>query len=527
MSETISSAEVIKSLNDGTPIALVDVREESAYSGRHILFAATMPLARLELMLHARVPQAGCRLVMCDEDGESESVDAVRRARDWGYDGAAALKGGIRGWAAAGYSLYGGMNSASKAFGEAVETRLHTPKIGVEKLHEMRARRLPHVLIDCRPTEEYLKQSLPGSINIPGVELTYRIDQVVTDPKIPVIVHCAGRTRSIMGAQTLIESGLPNPVCSLENGTMGWLLAGHDAAPGTQLPEFDFSKEPSVRVVEYATKVAEANGITSVDERTLRGWLDGSSGSVTCLADVRTPAEYEAGHLEGAIHAPGGQLIQATDKYLAIRNARVVLVDDDGVRARIAGGWLRRMGWKQVHVLAMRDCASALVFGREPQTYFFPVGARTRWIGASAVRALLERNAVHVLDLDTSIEYEAGHIKGARFVKRKSLGRILPSMNDGRRVVLTSSDGVIARIVAAEVGDRSSVWVLEGGKRAAMLSGIPFSDGPEQMLDAGDEVWRRPLDIAGDQTPHMRNYLQWEVGLIDQIDRDETVRFSV
>ncbi len=527
MSVSISPQEVVNALSSGAPIALVDVREEAAYSIRHILFAATLPLARLEVMLPDRVPQRGCRLIICDGDGESEAVEALRRVRDWGYGESALLKGGIHGWAAAGYPLYGGMNSASKAFGEAVETRLHTPKIGVDELHAMRVRKLPHVLIDCRPTEEYLKQSLPGSINIPGVELTYRIDQVVTDPTIPVIVHCAGRTRSIMGAQTLIESRLPNPVCSLENGTMGWLLAGHDAAPGTEVPELDARGEPSARALKYAQRVAEAHDVTSVDEETVHRWLGGRDELVTCMVDVRTPAEYRVGHLNGAIHAPGGQLVQATDKYLAIQNARIVLVDDDGVRARITGGWLKRMGWAQVHVLAMHECKSALVSGGEPRRYFFPTGTRTRWISAAALRALLEKESAHVVDLDTSIEYEASHIVGARFVKRASLGRMLSSMNDGRQIVLSSSDGIIARIAAAELGRQSSVRVLEGGKQAAKLAGIPFSRGPEHMLDAGDEMWRRPLDIAGDPTPHMRNYLQWEIGLVNQIERDETVRFSV
>ena len=45
-------------------------------------------------------------------------------------------------------------------------------------------------------------------------------------------MNCAGRTRSIIGAQSLINAGLPNKVIALKNGTMGWHLAGLKVARG-------------------------------------------------------------------------------------------------------------------------------------------------------------------------------------------------------------------------------------------------------------------------------------------------------
>ena len=63
------------------------------------------------------------------------------------------------------------------------------------------------------------------------------------------------------------------------------------------------------------------------------------------VLDVRDPAEYRAGHLPGSAMAPGGQLVQETDSWLGVWGARVVLVDDTGVRARMTASWLRRMGW--------------------------------------------------------------------------------------------------------------------------------------------------------------------------------------
>ena len=70
----------------------------------------------------------------------------------------------------------------------------------------------------------------------------------------------------------------------------------------------------------------------------------------TYLFDVRTPEEFEAGHLPGARSTPGGQLVQETDHVASVRGARLVLADDDGVRANMSASWLAQLGW-EVYVL--------------------------------------------------------------------------------------------------------------------------------------------------------------------------------
>ena len=66
--------------------------------------------------------------------------------------------------------------------------------------------------------------TIPGSICCPNGELGYRVHDLVPDESTPIVVNCAGRTRSIIGAQTLINLGLKNPIYALENGTQGWYL---------------------------------------------------------------------------------------------------------------------------------------------------------------------------------------------------------------------------------------------------------------------------------------------------------------
>ena len=82
------------------------------------------------------------------------------------------------------------------------------------------------------------------------------------------------------------------------------------------------------------------------------------------MLDVRTPEEYEAGHLRGARSAPGGQLVQETDAHVATWGARIVLVDDNGVRATMTASWLKQMGWPDVAVLIAGPADGDWVAGR-------------------------------------------------------------------------------------------------------------------------------------------------------------------
>ena len=45
-------------------------------------------------------------------------------------------------------------------------------------------------------------------------------------------------------------------------------------------------------------------------------------------------------------HAPGGQLIQATDSFVGVLNGKIVLIDDgELLRASLTASWLKQMGF--------------------------------------------------------------------------------------------------------------------------------------------------------------------------------------
>src|SRR3954469_23168837 len=221
----VSARELKALLHDGAELALLDVREAGQFGESHLLFATPLPYSRLEIDVASLIPRKSVRIVICD-DGEVGVADlAARRLESCGYSELAVLEGGTRGWEAAGYTLFSGVNVPSKLFGELVEHEYHTPRVSVTELAHMQAQHEDFVIVDGRPFAEYQKMNIPGGICCPNAELPYRIGEIAKNGNTKVIVNCAGRTRSILGAQTLINFGVPNPVYALENGTQGWVLA--------------------------------------------------------------------------------------------------------------------------------------------------------------------------------------------------------------------------------------------------------------------------------------------------------------
>jgi rhodanese-related sulfurtransferase len=439
------------------------------------------------------------------------------------------MTGGAQAWAAAGFELFTGVNVPSKAFGELVEHRCHTPHISAAELKRRIDAGEQVLIVDSRPIGEFRNMSIPGAYDCPGAELVYRVPDRVRSADSLVVVNCAGRTRSIIGAQSLRNAGLPNPVVALENGTMGWELAGLELARGREDALPPPSPEGLARARALADQVADRFDIARIDDAVLARF-EGESGQRTLYVfDVRSPEEYAAGHLAIARSAPGGQLVQATDTYMATRNARVVLVDDHGVRAIMTASWLVQMGWRDVYVLAGALAGRPLVRGvPEPRDLAID-GPEPATILPAELRRLIDSDDVAVLDLAPSLAYEAGHIPGAWFVVRARLPQSLKRVAKRRMLVLASPDGRLARLAAAELpadAGFAEIRILAGGTQAWRAAGLPLATGREAMADTPDDCWRRPYDPYAAPDARER-YLKWEVELLHQIEREGDVGFRI
>ncbi|MCA8929192.1 MAG: thiosulfate sulfurtransferase [Alphaproteobacteria bacterium] len=531
MSRTVTevSAPDLKAwLKDGGEIAVLDAREEWTFGKRHLLLASCVPLSRLELMVDDLVPRRDTRVVWCD-DGEGLAGTAARRMAALGYSQVSVLLGGVKGWEAAGFRVYSGVHVPSKAFAEVVEHDAGTPWVTAEQLKEMIDAKADIAIYDSRSYEEYNNNSIPTAISVPGAELVYRFTDLTPSEDTLVVVNCGGRTRSIIGAQSLINAGFRNKIVSMKDGTMAWHLAGFDVVNGATRRPPAVSEAGREAAFAGAARVRSLCDVREIDFATLEHWRSEAGTRTTYVIDVRTPEEYEAGHLAGVRLAAGGQLVQETDSHMAVWGARAVLVDDNGVRATMTASWLTQMGWADVAILkmdALDGAGGPLVKGRhEPKALGFDA-ASVAPISVAALRQALDAGTAVVVDFADSRSYGRGHIPGAWFSTRARLAEALARLPTAETLVFTSPEGALAGLAAAD-GVAAGARVLAGGTEAWVAAGLPLEQGHTHMADEADDVWLSARERGQNREEAMREYLAWEIDLVNQMATDDDHRFRV
>ena len=524
MTRRVTPAQVRLDLVARREIALLDLREEGVFARGHPLFAASLPLSRLELEVGDRLPRKSAPIAIYD-NGEGLTERGAERLADLGYTDVRILEGGLASWTAAGLELFLDVNSYSKAFGELVEARAHTPAILPEELKARLDRREDLVVLDARRFEEYRTMSIPSGVSVPGGELVLRAREVAPDPDTTIVVNCAGRTRSLIGAQSLINAGVPNRVFALANGTIGWTLAGQTLEHEAQrrFPQ----AEPSAQTAAAARAVAYRAGVRHIDPDGL-AQLEAETGRTLYRFDVRTPEEYAAGHAPGFHSAPGGQLVQETDVFAPVRGARIVLYDNTGVRADMTASWLAQMGW-DVLVLDGLSPTALNQAGRDPAAA--PALPEVSGIAPAELADRLKAGRATVVDLGPSPAYRRGHIPGAAFAIRSRLADALGGLRPDEKgqLVLVSPDGALAALAAPEVQaiTRHAPQVLAGGMLGWLRAGLPVGAGDGRALSPFEDVYRRPYEGTDSPREAMQAYLDWEFGLVAQLERDASHGFFV
>jgi rhodanese-related sulfurtransferase len=505
-------------LDDGREIALLDVSEHGQYGNGHPFFAVPLPYSRFELGLTALVPNPAVRLVVCDQ-GDGVAARAAERAHSLGYDNVHILSGGKAAWRGAGYTLFAGVNVPSKTFGELVAHARATPHISAGALQAMLDAQENFVIVDGRPFAEYRKVSIPGGICCPNGELALRIREIAPDPATKIVVNCAGRTRSIIGAQTLLDFGVPNPVYALENGTQGWFLAGLELERGALRRHSDHVGAAGLAPLQArAAQLARAHGVVAVAPATVQAWLADPTRT-TYLLDVRTAEEFATRALPGFRHAPGGQLVQATDQWVGVKGARLVLADDELVRAPVVAGWLRQLGHEACVLDGGIAAAAALPWPR-PQPLALPE------LPEITARALGDAS-VQVIDVRPAMTFRQGHIAQAQWSIRP---RVAALATRAVTTVLAADEPGIAALAAHDLREAgcSDIRLLTGGLAEWRAAGLRIVATPDQPADADciDFLFFVHSRHEGDAEA-ARQYLAWETGLLDQLDAQERGTFRV
>lgn len=526
----LTAADVRARLLARDEIALIDLREEDPYAQSHPLWAANLPLSRLELDAGRRIPRRDTVIALY---GEHRGKDLVARGAKvlaaLGYTQLHRLDGGLAGWAAAGGELFRDVNVPSKSFGELVEHERATPSLSAEEVKALIDAKADVVVLDARRFDEYQTMSIPTATSVPGAELVLRVRELAPDAATRVIVNCAGRTRSIIGTQSLVNAGIPNPVAALRNGTIGWKLAGQALDHGAVRKAPETPPTHRARASADARAVAERAQVRFVALQDLAA-LE-APGRTLYRFDVRSPAEYQRAHLAGFNSAPGGQLVQETDHHVPVRGARIVLADDDGVRASMSASWLAQMGW-EVFVVDPVDASAFTATAAPPPDV--PAPPTVAFIEPKALAALPPA-AVAVIDVTTGVNYAKRHIAGAWFAVRAQLDEALDVIPAARHYVLTCASSLLALYAADELRaaldarglQETEVQVLAGGNAAWFAAGLPDETGDTRLATPRSDRYRRPYEGTDAPREAMQAYLDWEFGLVAQLARDGTHHFTV
>ncbi|MGS0897540.1 rhodanese-like domain-containing protein [Burkholderia stagnalis] len=542
------SAQVLRALIDrcSDELAILDISEEGQFGERHLLHAVNVPYSQLEVVVGPLVPRLSTSIVLIDH-GKQVAERAAARLAAIGYTEISILDGGIQVWAEAGFALFEGVYVHSKAFGEWLEHRYATPSITARALHARSESGQSTVIFDPRTVAEHVSRHVPGAVAVPGQELLKAFDRLVPSPDTLVVVACGGRTRGIVGAQTLIDAGVPNRVVALDGGNHSWQLAGFPFEQGLHPFSSARYSKAGTAAFERASRMRERFAIPSTSQAEVETWLSatGSAGRTTYVLDVRTPEEYDAGHYVCAHSAPGGQLVQATDRWLATRGARVVLVDDDGLRATPTALRLRQMGWN-ASVLTIAagsagwtpphpdECGSTpkIESGlQDPDKAAYVERVRSLAprhlpeIGPAEARAWLDAGATGV-SFDSSDDYLKRHPNGFQWANRADIGHLIDALRAGSRLVLFSEDTAAAQLAGIDLLEAAQpahqrLAVLAGGIRAWIDAGQAVSHADPDSLDRIrriDHLYWLHRRRQGDQQ-EMREYLAWEHGLLVRIDQ--------
>lgn len=522
----LTAAEVRKLIieRDRSEIAIIDVRTEQIFAKAHMLWANSVPLSNIELDILDRVPRLNTPIILCSGDASDDPyvARAATKLLAMGYTNISYMQNGLKGWADAGFEVFSGVNVPSKAFGEFVEHTYNTPRLPAKDLKKMLDDGDDVVVLDSRPMPEYNVMNIPTGVDVPGAELALRVHDLAPSPDTTVVVNCAGRTRSIIGCQSLKNAGIPNKVVALENGTMGWHLAGFELGEGNTETYDALTDAGLEKALKCANGVKERFGVKMVDADTLASWQT-ENDRTTYLLDVRAPEEFAETHIPGSRSAPGGQLVQATDRFVGTLGARVVCVDDNSVRAIMTASWLVQIGW-DVYVLEPGSVAMTETGAHMPTTPAIP-DVPTLTATELAARMI----QVHLVDLNDSVSHRHSHIPGSRFAIRASMPGNLNALSSDRPIVLTSRNGTLAKFAAADLiasGFVRDVMVLEGGNQAWKAGKLPMKSGFEDNLDPPVDVWFKPYDNDDARKDAMEEYLSWEINLVQQIERDGTTNFK-
>ena len=254
------------------------------------------------------------------------------------------------------------------------------------------------------------------------------------------------------------------------------------------------------------------------------------SSRTTYVFDVRQPDEYVKGHLPGSINAPGGQLVQATDTFAAVRNSRMVLVDEFRVQAVMTAHWLKQMGWSEVSILQIEQTDMTEI----GQGSCAPLmSSDVPGVEVAELQSLIEGKSVAVIDVGESYWYRQARIPGSFYSMRSQLQKSITHLDKSQLIAVCDGDGRISRYAAKDLLRMgfNNVRYVAGGRNAWRNAGFPMErigeNTDDRVLSETDDMWYPPWARKSGVEEAMMQYLTWEVDLMKTVSQETYVKFCL
>ena len=272
------------------------------------------------------------------------------------------IKGDYKIWKKYKFPLWAGEYTFSKAFGEWIEITSNIKNLYAKELYKIHKKNHNYLQIDARPKKEFEKFSLPQSVQCSGGELPCYINNTENLRK-NYIVHCAGRTRSIIAYQTLKDFNFKNKKYVLNGGTQNWVLNGFDRKFKNQ------SKIKSIKI-NYKDDLKLANSIAKKFKIPSTQIMNKQTN---CYNFQINSEIKNFKKIPGWKQVNATTLIQSTDKFISSTNTKILIFSNIPSSAVFTVIWLRRMGYQAIwQKKNARKIKKNYKSTKPDPTYFFP-----------------------------------------------------------------------------------------------------------------------------------------------------------
>ena len=348
--------------NNKKNISFLDIRERKQYVHGFAFGSVNCPLSKFKYLIKELVPDLNTNLILIGAKNNNQTNQIQKILTKFRYCKSYIIKGDYKNWKKHKFPLWAGEYTFSKAFGEWIEITSNIKNLYAKELNKIHKKNHNYLQIDARPKKEFEKFSLPQSVQCSGGELPCFINNKENLKK-NYIVHCAGRTRSIIAYQTLKDFDFENKKYVLNGGTQNWVLNGYDRKFKNK------SKIKSTKInykddLKLANSVAKKFNIPSTQI---------VSKQTNCYNFQINSEIKNFKKIPGWKQVNATTLIQSTDKFISSTNTKVLIFSHIPSSAVFTVIWLRRMGYQAIwQKRNARNIKKNYKSTKPDPTYFFP-----------------------------------------------------------------------------------------------------------------------------------------------------------